>query len=36
MRKEDDLIGPSVAMRADDRAAALVGVLFRLREEIAD
>ena len=36
MRKEDDLIGPSVAMRADDRAAALVGVLFRLREEIAE
>jgi hemerythrin-like domain-containing protein len=34
MRKEDDLVGPAVAMRGDDRAAELVGSLFRLREEI--
>ena len=34
MRKEDALVGPAVAMRGDDRAAELVGSLFRLREEI--
>ena len=36
MRKEDDLVGPAVAMRGDERAAELVGELFRLREEIGE
>jgi len=36
MRKEDDLVGPAVAMRGDDRAAALVGELFRLQQEIEE
>jgi len=36
MRKEDELLCPAVAMRADDRAAAMVGELFRLREEIEE
>ena len=34
MHKEDDLVGPAVAMRGDERAAELVGELLRLREEI--
>ncbi len=36
MRKEDELLCPAVAMRADDRAAAVVGELLRLGEEIVD
>lgn len=36
MRKEDDLVGPAVAMRGDERAAELVGELFRLRDEIGE
>ena len=36
MRKEDEILGPAVAMRADEEAAAIVGELMRLREEIAE
>jgi len=36
MRKEDEIIAPAVAMMADDDAAAAVGELFRLHEEIAE
>jgi len=36
MRQEDDLLGPALAMRGDDRAAALVGELLRLHEEIRE
>lgn len=36
MRKEDEVLGPAVAMRGDERSAAIVGELFRLHEEIAE
>lgn len=37
MRKEDEVVAPAVAMMADDdEAAAVVGELFRLHEEIAE
>lgn len=36
MRKEDELLGPAVAMRGDDHAASLVGELFRLQQEIEE
>ena len=34
MRKEDEVMAPAVAMLADEDAAAIVGELLRLREEI--
>jgi hemerythrin-like domain-containing protein len=34
LRKEAELIYPAVAMRADDRAAELVGEVMRLNDEI--
>jgi hemerythrin-like domain-containing protein len=36
LRKEAELICPAVAMRGDDRAAALVGELMRMQEEVAE
>jgi len=36
MRKETELLCPAVAMRGDDRAAAAVGELFRLHEEVTE
>lgn len=36
MRKEDEILAPAVAMRADEEAAAIVGELLRLREEITE
>ena len=36
MRKEDEILAPAVAMRADEEAAAVVGELMRLHEEIAE
>jgi|GEM_PF-5826429 len=36
MRKEDEVLGPAVAMRGDEEAAEVVGQLFRLREEITE
>ncbi|MCK5944373.1 MAG: hemerythrin domain-containing protein [Planctomycetes bacterium] len=36
MRKEDEILGPAVAMRGDERAAEMVGELFRLHEEITE
>ena len=36
MRKEDEVLGPAVAMRADEQAAEIVGELFRLHEEIRE
>lgn len=36
MRKEDEILGPAVAMRGDEKAAAIVGELMRLREEIVE
>lgn len=36
MRKEDDMLAPAVAMRGDEQAAATVGELLRLREEIEE
>jgi hemerythrin-like domain-containing protein len=36
MRKEDEVLGPAVAMRADEDAAAVVGTLMRLHEEISE
>jgi hemerythrin-like domain-containing protein len=36
MRKEDEILGPAVAMRGDEEAAAIVGELMRLREEISE
>jgi len=36
MRKEDEVLGPAVAMRADEEAAATVGEVMRLHEEITE
>jgi hemerythrin-like domain-containing protein len=36
MRKEDEVLGPAVAMRADEDDAAIVGELMRLHEEIVE
>jgi hemerythrin-like domain-containing protein len=36
MRKEDEILAPAVAMRADEEAAAIVGELLRLHEEIVE
>lgn len=36
MRKEDEILAPAVAMRADEEAAAVVGELMRLHEEITE
>ena len=36
MRKETELVCPAVAMRGDDRAAATVGELLRLHEEVTE
>lgn len=36
MRKEDEVMAPAVAMLADDDAAAVVGEMLRLHEEIAE
>lgn len=36
MRKEDEVMAPAVAMLADDDAAAVVGELLRLHEEITE
>lgn len=36
MRKEDEVMAPAVAMLADDDAAAVVGELLLLHEEIAE
>jgi len=36
MRKEDEVLGPAVAMRGDERSAEIVGELFRLHEEISE
>jgi len=36
MRKEDEVLAPTVAMLADDEAAAIVGELLRLGEEISE
>ncbi|MEO6595783.1 MAG: hemerythrin domain-containing protein [Planctomycetota bacterium] len=36
MRKENDHVCPAVAMRGDDRSAALVGELLRMHDEAAE
>ena len=36
MRKEDEVLGPAVVMRAEEDDAAVVGELMRLHEEIAE
>ncbi len=36
LRKEAELVCPAVAMRGDEHAAALVGELMRLHEEVAE
>lgn len=36
MRKEDEILAPAVAMRADEEDAAIVGELMRLHEEIRE
>ena len=36
MRKEDEILSPTVAMRGQEKDAAIVGELMRLREEIAE
>jgi hemerythrin-like domain-containing protein len=36
LRKETDLVFPAVAMQADERAAAVVGELTLLQEEVTD
>lgn len=35
-RKESELVWPAVAMRCDERAAAMVGELLRLQEEVTE
>ena len=36
MEKEDGILGPAIAMRADEDTAAVVGEVMRLHEEIAE
>lgn len=36
MRKEDEVLAPAVAMRGDEEAAAVVGEMMRLYEEVSE